>query len=182
MNNATPRTADQARVSVLVRVPKEEAFRVFTEEIDQWWRRGLKYRVAGAARGVMLLECKPGGRLFESFEVEGQAIGQKSTQVFETGRISHWDPPNRLVLNWRLSNFAPDESTEVEVEFESTSSGTLVTVTHRGWSAIRDDHPARHGQSSPVFLARLGFWWGELFSSLRMRAERVKGKNDHGNA
>ena len=40
---------DRARVSVLVRVPPEQAFRVFTEEIDAWWRRGPEYRVAGSS-------------------------------------------------------------------------------------------------------------------------------------
>jgi hypothetical protein len=43
---------DEAVVSVLVAVEPETAFRVFTEEIDQWWRRGLKYRIAGKAPGV----------------------------------------------------------------------------------------------------------------------------------
>ena len=59
---------DQAKVSVLVRVPPEIAFRVFTTEIDQWWRRGLRYRVAGKRRGIIRLEEGVGGRLFESFD------------------------------------------------------------------------------------------------------------------
>jgi hypothetical protein len=42
-----------------------------------------------------------------------------------------------------------------------------VTVTHRGWAAIRPDHPARHGQASAEFLRRLGLWWGEQLSSYR---------------
>jgi len=61
-----PRPGDQARATVLVAVPPEVAFRVFTEEIDQWWRRGPKYRVAGENRGFIHLEPRVGGRLFES--------------------------------------------------------------------------------------------------------------------
>ena len=37
---------DQMRVSVLVEVPQPLAFQIFTEDIDRWWRRGLKYRIA----------------------------------------------------------------------------------------------------------------------------------------
>lgn len=157
---------DQARVSVSVEVPPEEAFRIFTEEIDRWWRRGLKYRVAGARRGILALEPKVGGRLFESFEHGAQ------TCVIETGRVLVWEPPTRLVFDWRAVNFAPHEKTEVEVTFEPTSPGTLVTVTHRGWSKLRLDHPVRHGLEVAPFLRMMGMWWGELMTSLRVHAER----------
>lgn len=156
---------DRASASVLVRVPQAEAFRLFTEEIDRWWRGGLKYRI-GKRRSVVHLEPKLGGRLFESFET---AAGANKTK--ETGRVTHFEPPVRLVLEWRAVNFAPDEKTEVEVLFEPTPSGTLVTVHHRGWSHIRPDHPVRHGDAASRFLARQGLWWGELLTSLRERAE-----------
>lgn len=161
----TPPRGDQASVSVLVRVPPAEAFRVFTEEIDGWWRGGLKYRI-GKRRSVVHLEPKLGGRLFESFET---AAGPK---VKETGRVTCFEPPTRLVLEWRAVNFAPDEKTEVEVRFEPSPSGTLVTVRHRGWSRIRPDHPARHGQESSAFIRSTALWWGELMTSLRERAEQ----------
>jgi hypothetical protein len=72
-----------------------------------------------------------------------------------------------LVLTWRAVNFAPEEETEVEVLFEPSPSGTLVTVCHRGWSKIRPDHPARHGQDVRAFLQGMGHWWGDLLTSLR---------------
>ncbi len=67
MSSAVP-AGDQARVSVVVEVDPIAAFRVFTEEIDQWWRRGVKYRIAGDRRGIIHLEPRAGGRLLESFE------------------------------------------------------------------------------------------------------------------
>jgi uncharacterized protein YndB with AHSA1/START domain len=155
-------TGDEARVSVLVRVPPPEAFRVFTEEIDGWWRRGLRYRI-GKHRSVVHLEPKLGGRLFESFET---AAGEK---LKETGRVTCFEPPSRLVLEWRAVNFAPEEKTEVEVRFEPSPSGTLVTVYHRGWSRIRADHPVRHGQPPSAFLASMGRWWADLMTSLGER-------------
>ena len=160
----SPPPGDQARVSVSVRREPADAFRIFTEEIDQWWRRGLRYRVAGKRRGIIHLEGRVGGRLFESFE------GATGTKVVETGSVLAWDPPRRLLFAWRAVNFAPAESTEVEVTFDPTPTGTLVTVTHRGWSAIRADHPARHRLDVPAFLRMMGMWWGDLMTSLREHA------------
>jgi uncharacterized protein YndB with AHSA1/START domain len=152
---------DQARVSVTLAVPPQDAFRIFTEEIDQWWRRGAKYRVAGGRRGIIHLEPTLGGRLFESFEVGS------GTKVFETGKVTVWEPPSRLAFEWRAVNFAPSESTHVEVLFEPTVSGTLVTVTHRGFARLRPDHPARHGLPVPAFIRMMGLWWGDLMTALR---------------
>jgi uncharacterized protein YndB with AHSA1/START domain len=156
---------DQATVSVLVRVEPSRAFAVFTEEIDDWWRRGLKYRVGGGRRGFLRLEPGVGGRLFESFDTSA------GTKVIETGRVTAWEPPSRLVFDWRAANFASAEKTEVEVRFEPSPSGTLVTVEHRGWSHIRPDHPARHGLEVAPFLRMMGLWWGDLMTSLREYAE-----------
>jgi len=156
---------DQARVTALVEVPPELAFRVFTEEIDQWWRRGLAYRVAGTRRGVLCLEPGVGGRLFESFDGEQGAV-----RVVETGRVLVWEPPGRLVFEWRASNFAEHERTEVEVLFEPSRSGTRVTLTHRGFAALRPDHPVRHGRDVAAFVRGMGLWWGDLLSSLREHA------------
>ncbi|MBX3192065.1 MAG: SRPBCC domain-containing protein [Labilithrix sp.] len=155
---------DQARVSVLVEVPPDAAFRIFTEEIDQWWRRGLRYRVAGKRRGIIRLEGGVGGRLFESFE------GASGTKVVETGKVTAWDPPKRLVFEWRAVNFASAEKTEVEIVFEPSPSGTRVTVVHRGWAAIRPDHPARHGLEVSPFIRMMGMWWGDLMTSMREHA------------
>lgn len=162
---ATSQRGDQAVASVLVKVPPAEAFRIFTEEIDDWWRTGLRYRI-GKRRSVVGLEPKLGGRLFESFETAGG-----EAKIKETGRVTCWEPPTRLVLEWRAINFAPDEKTEVEVVFEPSPSGTLVTVCHRGWSKLRPDHPVRHGEETAAFLRTMGMWWGDLLTSLRLRAE-----------
>ncbi|MET0339588.1 MAG: SRPBCC domain-containing protein [Polyangiales bacterium] len=156
---------DQARASVQVAVPRAEAFRVFTEEIDQWWRRGPAYRMSGARRGIIALEPRLGGRLFESFDDD--AGGER---VVESGRVLTWEPPTRVVFSWRATNFAPHEETEVEVTFEERARGTYVTVTHRGFASLRPDHPVRHGAEVPAFIARMGAWWGGLLTSLREHA------------
>jgi hypothetical protein len=37
----------------------------------------------------------------------------------------------------------------------------------RGWSAIRPDHPARHGLDDAAFSRMIGLWWGDLMTGLR---------------
>lgn len=155
-------SGDQVRVSVLLKVPPAEAFRVFTEEIDQWWRRGLKYRVQGPGRGILHLEPRVGGRLFEQFDGD-------PARVVQTGTVRVWQPPTRLVFEWRGVNFAPGETTEVDLQFEARPGGTQLTLVHGGFAALRDDHPVRHGQPVPAFIRGMGLWWGEQLSSLRER-------------
>jgi uncharacterized protein YndB with AHSA1/START domain len=164
MSRAPDVPGDQARVSVRVAAPPAVAFRVFTEEIDLWWLAGLRYRIAGKRKSVIHLEPGVGGRLFEKVETSA------GPRVYETGHVTAWEPPSRLAFDWRAVNFARGETTEVEVVFEPTASGTLVTVTHRGWSRIRPDHPVRHGEDVPGFLRTMGLWWGDLVTSLREHA------------
>ncbi len=149
-------------MTVSVAAPPELAFEVFTAEIDLWWRRGLQYRRFGGARALIAIEPREGGRVFETPGGDGP--------VHEIGRVLQWQPPTRLRFEWRLSNFAPGERTEVDVLFEADWDGTRVTVTHTGWNAIRPDHPARHGETNAAFLRRLGLWWGGQLSVYRIHA------------
>ena len=155
-------SADQARVSVALSLPPADAFRIFTREIDQWWLSGLRFRAQGAARSIVYLEERAGGGLFER-------LGE---QVVKTGVITVWDPPSRVVFDWRGKNLVGEDKTEVEVTFVAQGDGTLVTLTHRGWTRIPSDHPVRHGKADREFLRDLGLWWGDLLTSLRMLAAR----------
>ena len=148
---------DGARVSVFVAVEPPDAFSVFTEETDLWWRRGPAYRVGGRSPGVLAFEAGVGGRLFES----------SGGHTYEIGRVLVWEPPNRLAFEWRGVNFAPGESTRVDVEFAAREGGTLVTLQHRGWSTLRDDHPARHGNRGADMDRMIGMWWSSLMTALR---------------
>jgi len=122
----------------------------------------MKFRHSASRSSLLRIEPNVGGRLFESFEAEG------TPHIVEVGRVRVWDPPRRLTFTWRNANFAPHEQTEVEVQFEPTAAGTLVTVTHSGLAALRVDHPARHGLQGADFCRMIGLWWGEQMSSLRL--------------
>lgn len=162
---------DRARAMVSVAVVPEAAFRLFTEQMDVWWRRGQRFRIAPGDRGLMAMEPGVGGRVFESWHDEGG-----TERVHEIGRVRVWEPPHRLVFSWHGINFAAGESTEVEVQFARTASGhTQVSVEHRGWAAIRPDHPVRHGQEVPAFIRMMGMWWGDQLTSLRRRCATPPG-------
>jgi uncharacterized protein YndB with AHSA1/START domain len=167
---AGPGPGDRVRASVLVRVPPREAFELFAGHIDAWWKRGARFRHAGARSGLIHLEPRAGGRLFESFESFESSDGGAGEQVVEVGRVLAWEPPARLVFSWRNEAFTPQQTTTVEVSFESAASGTLVTVVHRGWDGIPADHPVRHGLTVGPFLRMMGLWWGEQLSALRALA------------
>jgi uncharacterized protein YndB with AHSA1/START domain len=154
-------SGDSARVSVTVAVPPALAFELFTSEIDRWWRRGIKFRHAGNRGGFLCIEPQVGGRLFESID------GDAGPQVLEVGRVRVWQPPTLLSFTWRGANFAAHELTHVDVTFAATLAGTLVTVTHRGLSSLRPDHPARHALQGAQFSRMIGLWWGEQMTSLR---------------
>jgi uncharacterized protein YndB with AHSA1/START domain len=156
---------DRARATVFVRVEPELAFEVFTSDIDRWWRRGIKFRHSGKQAGVLHFEPGLGGRLFETFEVN------REQRLIVVGSITAWEPPARVQFEWRNANFAPHESTEVEVRFIAKNGGTEVSVEHRGWSALRPGHPARHGLEGAAFSGMIGMWWGELMTAYRERFE-----------
>ena len=137
-----------------------------------WWRRGPRFRNArgdASDQDIICLEPYADGRVFESYLLNGVET------VVEMGRVKEWLPPERLAFRWRASNFAPDENTEVEVQFISLDASndsarpvrTLVVVTHRGWSDIRSDHPVRHGLAQAEFIRMMVMWWGDQVISMR---------------
>ena len=155
---------DRVKVSVRVEVPRERAFVLFTEHIDRWWRRGYRFRASGQDRGVLHLEPHVGGRLFESWEHDGQ------TRVVATGTVERWEPPALLELTWRNVNFREHEATTVVVTFVDQGSSTMVTVEHTGWASLPPDHPARHGLDARGFVSMMGRWWADLLTGLREHA------------
>jgi len=157
------KSADSVTVTTTLSVDPGTAFRLFTEEVDHWWRRGPRYRPEVRGEGKMRFESGVGGRLVEVYdEAKGDA--------FEIGRILVWEPGACLVFDWRARNFEPGEKTVVEVRFERAAEGTRVTLEHRGWDSIHAGHPARHGWTGEAFSSMIGLRWADLLVSLRNRA------------
>jgi uncharacterized protein YndB with AHSA1/START domain len=154
---------DSVVVTTVVAADAGTTFALFTEDVNLWWKQGPRFRGVG---GTLRFEPGEGGRL-----VQRDTDGSE----FEFGRISVWKPGDRLVFGWRNRNFADGELTEVEVQFEAVGSSTRVTVVHRGWDALRPDHPSRHGLEGSAFGAMMGVWWGDQALSLRLWARERSG-------
>ena len=157
--------ADSVTVSLDVEVEPAVAFDVFTRELDAWWGRGPRYRFLAPYGGALTLEPGVGGRLLHVVE-DGVS--------FVVGHVEVWEPPKRLALTWRLTNFTPEQQTRVDVRFEPVPGGTRVSVTHGGWDAIPAGHPARHGLTGHDFVLWRGRWWGDLLTAVKRHAERTR--------
>ncbi len=140
-------------VSTRVAASPQRAFDVFTREISLGWRHNDLLLLTPRSPGVISFE-PPGEdgvrRLIETLP---------NGKVFEIGKVSVWAPGERLVVGWRQAAFGPEHSTEVDVTFEPAGDGARVTVEHRGWDTVPQEHAARHGFPLPNFLQHQGAQW-----------------------
>jgi uncharacterized protein YndB with AHSA1/START domain len=142
-------------VSVRVKASPARAFEIFTRDTALWWAPNALHRFAPRSPGTLAFEPHQGERFTETLA---------NGTVFEIGRIRVWEPGERLVFGWRQATFQPGQETEVEVTFETVGAETRVTVVHRGWDRLPDEHVARHGFPDAIFLRRHGEWWQVLLA------------------
>lgn len=88
------------------------AFRVFTDEFDEWWGRGPIDAYDSWRLVERRMEGGVGGRLVEDYGGE----------ELVTGTITIWEPGARLAWTTR-------SHVTIEVSFEAQASGTRVRVT-----------------------------------------------------
>ena len=142
-----------ATATVEVPCDPDTAFEIFTRDIGAWWKRGTYYW-NDADRGLEYrLEPQVGGRLVEVYDLE-------TGEGFEIGRVLAWEPGKRLVFTWRQGNWDPTESTDVEVRFEPSASGTLVTVEHGGWERVPSADRSQIEGYGEGWAELLGFYAG----------------------
>jgi uncharacterized protein YndB with AHSA1/START domain len=116
-----------------------------------------------------VVHADPARRRVSSFRAGRRRATRRDAckrQGIRGGRITVWRPGERLALTWRQATFAPDQSTELDVRFEPTGDETRVTVEHRGWDAIPQNHVARHGFELMLFQRRKADHWRALLASL----------------
>ena len=142
-------------VALRVGVSPDVAFTAFTRDIGRWWKSHPLFQLSRQGDGALRFDpAGPGGRLVTRFD---------DGKEWEVGAVHHWLPGDRLTFGWRLPGFRADQATEVDVRFEAVGGETRVTVEHRGWDAISQNHVARHGFELMLFQRRLGeFWRGAL--------------------
>jgi uncharacterized protein YndB with AHSA1/START domain len=124
--------ADVARVvrsSVTVRLPRDAAFRLFTERMGSWWPL-TTHSVFHAEAVAVTIEPVVGGRVYEA-----TADGRTS----DWGRITEWQPGERLAMTWHPGE-GSDLATLVEVTFSDGPDGsTQEDLLHTGWEVHGDE-------------------------------------------
>lgn len=114
------------RKRVRVASDAEHAFRTFTDGIETWWPLRTHSISVGPdgehAPERVVFEQESGGRVYEIAH-DGRQCNWATILVYE--------PPRRLVLEWKVTPGAPP--TEVEVLFTADGDGTIVELEHRGW-------------------------------------------------
>ena len=129
------------RRSVTVGRSPEDAFRVFTERVVDWWPVET-HSVAGAYRagqGVtvvdVVMEPREGGRFFERMSDGADATW---------GTVAVWDPPNRVLIDWKV-NPNSAAATQMDFRFTEVEPGlTRVDLEHRGWEALGEEARAEY--------------------------------------
>ena len=122
-------TLPAAKAEVRVEATPEEAFRIFTDEIGLWWRRGTPYW-NDAQRGLSIrIEPGVGGRWIEVYDLDTGA-------GYEVGHVTAWEPPRRFAMTWTQVDWPEDVATDIEVIFEPEGDGTRVRVEQSGFERV----------------------------------------------
>jgi len=146
--------ATSVRTEIVVEVPLERAFTVFTERFDHIKPREHNMLAVDIAQSVF--EPKVGGRVYDR-GVDGSEC--------QWGRVLAYEPPTRIVFTWDISPRWQIEtdlarSSEVEVRFIAEAERrTRVELEHRhldrhgeGWEGLAAG--VRGDQGWPLYLQR----------------------------
>ena len=148
-------------VALRIAAPPGRVFDAFVNDIALWWRPNDLFRLTPRGDGELRFEGGEGGRLVTTLP---------SGKEFEVGKIIAWEPPAKLAFTWRQATFAEGQLTHVEVLFEAVGEETRVSVTHKGWDSVPQEHVARHGFPERIFLQRQGEHWRALLAALSERS------------
>ena len=125
----------EVRKQIEVARPRDEAFRLFTEGIGEWWPLRT-HSVHGERARRAVFEPRLGGRIYEIAEGGAEA---------EWGRVLAWDPPHSFTMSWRPDSDAP-AATEVRLRFEALADGrTSLELVHSGWEGLGETSEEARG-------------------------------------
>lgn len=120
------------RKSILVAQSPEISFKVFCEDMHEWWPGGF-----GGKDSKLYLEGKVGGRYYER-----RADGS----VYEIGRVTAYQPPSIVAFTWRAPSW--DVVTQVEIRFSPEAGGTRIELEHSGWDQSEKTREGRTNYDS----------------------------------
>ena len=130
--------------TIALRCSPAHAFRVFTEMMDLWWPRGHRR----TPEATLILETATDGRLLE------RAPGGEEWVL---GRLTAFEPPERLSFDWFPGS--PAAPTSVEVAFRAAAGGSEIFIVHR---ALREGAVS----AWPGAVARFERGWDTILPAL----------------
>jgi uncharacterized protein YndB with AHSA1/START domain len=133
-------TDTSVQTSIVVEMPIERAFSVFTDDIGSWWNP--EHHILDAELAEMVFEPRVGGHVYDR-GVDGSEC--------RWARVLAYEPPNRVVFSWDINpqwqlETDLERTSEVEVRFVAEEPDrTRVELEHRnldrhgeGWERMRD--------------------------------------------
>jgi uncharacterized protein YndB with AHSA1/START domain len=160
--NDTDNEHASVRTSIVVEVPIERAFTVFTTELGTWWPP--EHHILQGELAEMVFEPRVGGHIFDR-ATDGREC--------RWARVLAYEPPDRVVFSWDISlawqiETDPDRTSEVEVRFTADGPDrTRVDLVHR--------HLDRHGEGWEQMRTAVGSpeGWGSGLHRFATRAARA---------
>lgn len=146
--------------SIVVEVPIERAFKVFTEEFGNF--KPPEHNMLGVEIAETVFEPRVGGHIYDR--------GTDGSEC-HWARVLAYEPPDRVLLSWDISpqwqiETDSEKTSEWEVRFTAEAPNrTRVELEHRklerhggGWESVRDGVAGDQGW--PLYLQR----YADLFT------------------
>ena len=147
-------SATTVQTSIVVEVPIERAFRVFTEDFGSFKPR--EHNLLAVPIAETVFEPRVGGNIYDR-GIDGSEC--------RWARVLAFEPPHRVLLSWDISprwqiETDPDKTSEWEVRFiAETPNRTRLELEHRhlerhgeGWEGARAG--VEGDQGWPLYLRR----------------------------
>jgi uncharacterized protein YndB with AHSA1/START domain len=129
--------------SVIVPLPVEKAFHLFTDAMDTWWPFDT-HSTGGEKVETAVIEAREGGRWYER---------HSDGTEHDWGTVTAWEPPSRFAVDWQVS---PNViGSELEVRFTPEGDDTHVDLEHRGWERCAPGSRENYDSGWDYVLGRL---------------------------
>ena len=143
---------DPITKTLTVPLSPERAFKLFTEEMSDWWpldSHSLSAQDGEPATAVTMTPEK-GGDVTET---------KPDGSTAKWGTVTEWQPGRAFGMTWHVGR-PETQASHVRVSFDVVADGTLVTLVHDNWQALGDEAVAlRAGYFKGwdmVFVQRFG--------------------------
>lgn len=138
--------------TVTVARPPDVTFKLFVEEITQWWPLD-KYSFLGPD-ATLTIEPHAGGRFIETAPDGSEYV---------IGEVLRFEPGARVTYTW--THREGKGVTEVDIRFTAEGNGTRIDVAHSGFEKLADGEQLSAGY---------GAGWDEVLAAFVGHADASK--------